>query len=116
MVKSRSLFAAMAMSAAGVLSQAAPGASSQAAAGVLSQAAAGAAPAAQQQPSAAVKPAPALPQVLLGPVTRQQVEAAAPAWVQAGVEAKPDLGAAHALAAVEPGAEVTVLLGTWCSD
>jgi hypothetical protein len=44
------------------------------------------------------------------------VEAAVPAWVQAEVEAKPDLAAARALAAVAPGAEVTVLLGTWCSD
>jgi hypothetical protein len=56
------------------------------------------------------------PKVLLGPITRQQVEAAAPEWVQAGVEAQPDLAAARALAAVAPGAEVTVLLGTWCSD
>ncbi|MBV8201154.1 MAG: hypothetical protein JOZ15_11080, partial [Acidobacteria bacterium] len=31
-------------------------------------------------------------------------------------EAKPDLAAARALAAVAPGAEVTVLLGTWCTD
>jgi len=56
------------------------------------------------------------PEVLLGPITREQVEAAVPAWVQAGVEAKPDLAAARALAGVAPGAEVTVLLGTWCSD
>jgi hypothetical protein len=56
------------------------------------------------------------PQVLVGPVTREQVEAAVPAWVQAGVEASPDLAAARALAGVAPGAEVTVLLGTWCSD
>ena len=106
----------MALSAAGVLSHADAGAPpSQAAARVLPQAAPGASTAAQPPPAAA-KPAPARPQVLLGPVTRQQVEAAAPAWVQAGVEAKPDLGAAHALAAVEPGAEVTVLLGTWCGD
>ena len=66
---------------------------------------------------AAVAP-PAAPstEVLLGAITREQVEAAVPAWVQAGVEAKPDLAAAQALAAVAPGAEVTVLLGTWCSD
>lgn len=56
------------------------------------------------------------PEVLLGPVTREQVEAAVPAWVQAGVEANPDLAAARALASVAPGAEVTVLLGTWCGD
>jgi hypothetical protein len=70
-------------------------------------------------PPAASVGAPATapdPQVLLGPVTREQVEAAVPAWVQAEVEASPDLAAARALAGVAPGAEVTVLLGTWCSD
>lgn len=66
--------------------------------------------------SAGAPTAAADPQVLLGPITREQVEAAVPAWVQAGVEASPDLAAARALAAVPPGAAVTVLLGTWCSD
>ncbi len=56
------------------------------------------------------------PQVLLGPIRREQVEAAVPAWVQAGVAAKIDRDAAKALTAVAPGAEVTVLMGTWCSD
>lgn len=51
-----------------------------------------------------------------GPVTREAIEAAAPEWVQALVEAKPDAAAAQALAQVEPGAEVTVFLGTWCGD
>jgi hypothetical protein len=64
-------------------------------------------------PKAAAQPEP---KVLVGTVTREAVEAAAPAWVQAGVEAKPDLDAARALATVAPGAEVTVLLGTWCGD
>jgi hypothetical protein len=68
------------------------------------------------EPSPKTSVAASDPQVLLGPVTREQVEAAVPAWVQAEVEAKPDLAAARALAAVAPGAEVTVLLGTWCSD
>jgi hypothetical protein len=67
-------------------------------------------------PPHAGAPAPGTPRVLLGPLTRDQVEAAAPSWVQAGIEAEPDLAAARALAGVEPGAEVTVLLGTWCSD
>jgi hypothetical protein len=58
---------------------------------------------------------PAKP-VLVGPVTRDQVEAAVPEWVPAEVESHPDAEAAQALASVEPGAEVTVLLGTWCSD
>lgn len=54
--------------------------------------------------------------VLTGSVTREAIEAAAPEWVQAQVEAKPDAAAAQALAQVEPGAEVTVFLGTWCGD
>jgi hypothetical protein len=75
-------------------------------------------PAAPARPPAPVEASAAVPdpQVLIGPVTREQVEAAVPAWVQAGVEASPDLVAARALAGVAPGAEVTVLLGTWCSD
>jgi hypothetical protein len=75
-----------------------------------------AAPAASSPGTAAAPAAKASPQVLVGAVTREQVEAAAPAWVQAGVEAKPDAAAARALAAVPPGAEVTILLGTWCGD
>jgi hypothetical protein len=66
--------------------------------------------------AATAAPAAPDPGVLVGPITREQVEAAVPAWVQAGVEAKPDPAAAQGLAAVAPGAEVTVLLGTWCSD
>lgn len=55
-------------------------------------------------------------EVLVGEVTREQVEAAVPDWVQAEVEATPDPAAVQALAAVRPGAEVTVYLGTWCGD
>ncbi|HEX2254935.1 MAG TPA: hypothetical protein VHQ65_16845 [Thermoanaerobaculia bacterium] len=61
-------------------------------------------------------------EVLVGEVTRQELEAHQPDWVAALVEAQadpttaPDAEAAMALAAVEPGAEVTVYLGTWCSD
>jgi hypothetical protein len=58
---------------------------------------------------------PAKPE-LVGPVTRDKVEEAVAEWVQAEVESHPDAEAAQALASVEPGAEVTVLLGTWCSD
>lgn len=54
--------------------------------------------------------------VLVGAVTREQVEAAVPDWVQAEVEAQPDAEAAQALGSLEPGAEVTVYLGTWCGD
>jgi thiol-disulfide isomerase/thioredoxin len=64
-------------------------------------------------PAEAAKPAK--PE-LVGPVTRDKVEAAVPEWVQAELESQPDAEAAQALASVEPGAEVTILLGTWCGD
>lgn len=54
--------------------------------------------------------------VPVGPVTREQIEAAAPQWVQIQVESKIDSEVARALASVAPGAEVTVFLGTWCGD
>ena len=54
--------------------------------------------------------------VLVGAVSREQIEEAVPAWVQAEVEAAPEPAAVQALAAVPPGAEVTVFLGTWCGD
>src|SRR6185295_11107685 len=54
--------------------------------------------------------------VLVGPATREQIEEGSPEWVQAEVESHPDAEAAKALTAVEPGAEVTVFLGTWCGD
>jgi thiol-disulfide isomerase/thioredoxin len=68
-------------------------------------------------PAAAPVAAPAAPEdsVLLGPVSRDKVEAV-PEWVQAEVDAKPEADAAAALAAVEPGAEVVVYLGSWCGD
>ena len=57
-----------------------------------------------------------VPPSLLGPVSREQLEAAEPSWIAAMIEAAPDAEAALALAEVPPGAEVTVYLGTWCSD
>lgn len=54
--------------------------------------------------------------VLVGAVTREQVEAAVPEWVQAQVEAQPAAETARALTGVPAGAEVTVFLGTWCGD
>ncbi|MFP3941633.1 MAG: TlpA family protein disulfide reductase [Thermoanaerobaculia bacterium] len=54
--------------------------------------------------------------VLLGSVTRPEIEAAVPSWVAATADAAVDEEAATALAAVEPGGRVTVFLGTWCSD
>lgn len=69
----------------------------------------GAAPAAGEQASREDN-------VLIGPVTREQIEEKVPEWVQAQVEAATDAEAARELAAVAPGAEVTVFLGTWCGD
>jgi hypothetical protein len=60
--------------------------------------------------------AAAEPEPLVGTVTRAEMEAHRPDWVAAQVEARPDAAAGAALAAVEPGAAVTVYLGTWCSD
>src|SRR5262247_2586861 len=54
--------------------------------------------------------------VVIGPTSREQIEAAVPDWVQAEVEAQPNVEAARGLAAVPSGAEVTVFLGTWCGD
>ena len=78
--------------------------------------AAPAAPASAASPASAA-PAAKTPEetVLLGPMTREQVEAV-PEWVQAEVDAKPEGAAAAALAAVEPGAEVVVYFGSWCGD
>jgi len=54
--------------------------------------------------------------VLVGPQTREKIEAAVPEWVQVEVESAPEPQAVKALAAVPPGARVTVFLGTWCGD
>ena len=54
--------------------------------------------------------------VLVGNLSRDEIEAALPDWVAAQIEAEPNAEAAAALAAALPGAEVTIYLGTWCSD
>ena len=56
------------------------------------------------------------PPALTGRVTRDDVERAVPEWVQAEIEAEVETADALRLAHVDPGAEVTVFLGTWCSD
>ncbi len=55
-------------------------------------------------------------QVLVGQVTREQVENTVPAWVGNTVGSEIDPDAAAALADVDPGAEVIIFFGTWCSD
>jgi hypothetical protein len=54
--------------------------------------------------------------VLMGYLSREQLESTLPDWVAAEIEAKPDPQAIAALQAVEAELEVTVFLGTWCSD
>jgi thiol-disulfide isomerase/thioredoxin len=66
--------------------------------------------------TAAPQVAPAEKPVLLGSITREQVEAAVPDWVQAEVEAAPEKAAIAGLTSVAPGAEVTVYMGSWCPD
>jgi hypothetical protein len=68
------------------------------------------------QPAAVQAPAKTEETALVGPATRAQIEGAAPEWVTAEVDSKPDAEAAKALASVPPGAEVTIFLGTWCGD
>jgi len=75
-------------------------------------------PATPEAPAAAESAASETPEapVLTGEVTREQIEESVPDWVAEEVAAQPDPAAAQALAAVPPGAEVTVYLGTWCGD
>lgn len=54
--------------------------------------------------------------VMVGEMTRQEIEAALPDWVEEEILARPDIESAEALLGALPGAEVIVLLGTWCSD
>lgn len=54
--------------------------------------------------------------MILGLVTREEVEAAMPEWVMAGVMATPNIDVAGAMVEALGGAEVTVFFGTWCSD
>lgn len=54
--------------------------------------------------------------VLVGDVTREQIEETVPDWAQAEADSVPDPGSCQGLAAVEPGADVTIFLGTWCGD
>ncbi|MES1244669.1 MAG: thioredoxin family protein [Acidobacteriota bacterium] len=54
--------------------------------------------------------------VLVGDVTREQIEESVPDWALSESESAPDPEACRGLAAVERGADVTVFLGTWCGD
>lgn len=53
---------------------------------------------------------------LVGPLTRAEIEASLPEWVEQVVQASPDAAAAAELPEALHGAEVAVFFGTWCSD
>lgn len=53
---------------------------------------------------------------LVGRVSRQMIEEQEEAWKTAIAHASPDSATAKALAEVEPGAEITIYFGAWCSD
>jgi len=53
---------------------------------------------------------------LLGPLNRDEIEAAVPDWIQFQIDSMPDLEVADALISALNGAEVAVYMGTWCSD
>lgn len=54
--------------------------------------------------------------VLVGVLTRAGLEESMPGLVEEEMTATPDFEAAAALAVAMSGAEITVYLGTWCSD
>jgi len=54
--------------------------------------------------------------ILLGAVTRPEIEEAMPDWLSEAMAAEPDLEAADRLLQAVIGAEVVIYLGTWCDD
>jgi hypothetical protein len=54
--------------------------------------------------------------VLVGVVTRAEVEQAMPDWVGEAMRVEPDLEATERLVREIVGAEVRIYLGTWCDD
>lgn len=54
--------------------------------------------------------------VLVGPVTRAEIEQALPQWVSSSVESSPEPEAAFRLADLVTTARITVFFGSWCSD
>ena len=54
--------------------------------------------------------------ILLGAVTRPEIEEAMPDWLSEAMAAEPDLEAADRLLQAVIGAEVVIYLRTWCDD
>lgn len=57
-----------------------------------------------------------MPPILTGALGQAEIEAAVPAWAEERRTAQVDAAASAALAQVPPGAELVVVLGTWCGD
>ncbi len=54
---------------------------------------------------------------LVGPLSRVEIETAVPDWIDAQIEARPDVDQAIEMSAAGSAeSRVTVYLGTWCSD
>lgn len=54
--------------------------------------------------------------VLVGPLTRDEIERAVPDWIEEQIAATPDLEVTQRLLDSMVGVEVTVFMGTWCED
>jgi thiol-disulfide isomerase/thioredoxin len=53
---------------------------------------------------------------LVGPVTRERIEEAHPTWKASRESAPVEADTAQLLRSTPPGAEVIIVLGTWCGD
>ncbi len=74
-------------------------------------------PAIPPAPAAGTPVAAAAPrEIVLGRTDRARMEAAVPEWVQVEAGSVVDAKTAQALAAVAPGATLTIYLGSWCGD
>lgn len=54
--------------------------------------------------------------VLVGPLTRDEIERAVPDWIEEEIAATPDVEVTQRLLDSMVGVEVTVFMGTWCED
>jgi len=73
-------------------------------------------PSPAQPPPPASSSTPARAPALVGVLTRERIETEVPAWKAVREQSTVDESAARALASAPPGAEVLVVLGTWCGD
>lgn len=54
--------------------------------------------------------------ILVGPLTREEIERAVPDWIEEQIAATPDVAVTQRLLDSMVGVEVTVFMGTWCED